>query len=101
MLLYWDHVANIVPYEYLNYPERLGEHTRSLVEHDLVRQVQPGAYIRDIPSFSSSFEAYLLESPARLLMRREAFQRNETFEIHIEKMGDIGNLLCDSGLARQ
>lgn len=100
MLLYWDHVACIIPYEFLNDPERLGEHTRSLVEHELIRQIHPGSYIGGIPSFSSSFEAFLLESPVRLSERREAFRRNETFSIHMEKMGPIEDILRESGLAQ-
>jgi len=100
MLLYWDQVASIIPYEFIYDPDRLGEHTRSLVEHELVRQVHPEQYIEDIPSFSSSFETYLQESHDRLVKRREAFQRDETFRIHMEKMGPIEEVLCEYGLAR-
>ena len=59
MLLYWDEVGAIVPYDYIEYPEKLREHTRSLVEACLVRQVIPGEHIHRIPSFRDSFSEYL------------------------------------------
>ena len=39
MLLYWDEVGAIVPYEYIDNPEKLDSHTKSLVEAELVRAV--------------------------------------------------------------
>jgi len=100
-LLYWDQVATIVPYEFIAEPERLGEHTRSLVEHELVAQVQPGLYNWDLPSFASAFAAYLAESPERLVERQEAFRRGETFRIHIEKMDPLAGVLHEAGLCAE
>jgi hypothetical protein len=101
MHLYWDQVASIIPYEYLNAPERLGEHTRSLIEHELPKQIHPGAYVWNIPSFSPAFEAHPEEATTNLAERRKAFQRGETFRIHMEKMGPVEDVLCDTGLAQR
>ncbi|UCF05214.1 MAG: hypothetical protein JSV33_15050 [bacterium] len=100
ILLYWDQVASIIPSDYLYEPERLGEHTRSLIEHELIRQIHPGAYVWEIPSFLPAFAAHVTETPAKLEQRRDAFQRGETFKIHMEKMGPIEDFLCDEGLAQ-
>lgn len=99
MLLYWDQVASIIPYDYVADPNRLGEHTRSLVECGLVRQIHPSQYIGEIPSFAPAFEGYLSES-ADLSKRRAAFKLGKTFRIHIEKMGPIEDILRQSGLAQ-
>lgn len=101
ILLYWDQVASIIPTEYLNDPDRLGEHTRSLIEHELVRQVHPGAYVWEIPSFLPAFEAHLTESPTELASRRESFQHGQAFRIHMEKMGPIEDFLCEEKLAKK
>jgi hypothetical protein len=99
MLLYWDEVGTIVPYEYIESPDRLGEHTRSLVEHCLVTQVIPGMYIDTVPQFVEAFYNYLRGLGDQLEQRRERFDNNETFQIHIEKLDQVGELLKDEGLA--
>jgi len=99
LLLYWDQVASIIPSEYIYDPDRLGEHTRSLIEYELIRQIHPREYVWNIPSFSPAFEAHLTRDPAKLTERRVAFERGQTIRIHMEKMGPIENVLCDSGIA--
>ena len=59
LLLYWDRVLSITPVDFFENPEALGEHTRSLVERDLVKPIPPRMYTREIENFKSSFENYL------------------------------------------
>lgn len=99
ILLYWDKVGAIIPSDYIYKPEALGEHTRSLIEYRLVDQIFPGDYINNIPQFVSSFEDYLKGLGKDLDQRRQMFQNNNTFRIHMEKMGPIEDLLREQGLA--
>jgi hypothetical protein len=98
MLLYWDQVGHIVPYEYLMNPESLGEYTQSLVEHELVHQVIPDSYVWNIPNFDQAFIDYVL-ALSDLEQRRARFAEGQTFQIHIEKMGGIGEILIGLRLA--
>jgi len=100
ILLYWDEVGTIVPYEFIEAPERLGEHTRSLVQAGLVKQVIPGIYIPLIPRFAEAFLGYLDRLGSELDRRRSAFRKGETFRIHIEKMDSLTYPLMDLGLAQ-
>lgn len=99
ILLYWDKVGAIIPSDYIYKPEALGEHTRSLIERGLVNQIFPGDYLNSIPQFVSSFEDYLNGLGTDLDQRRRMFQNNNTFRIHMEKMGPIEDLLREQGLA--
>jgi hypothetical protein len=100
MLLYWDKVSSIVPYDYIQKPEALGRYMQSLVEHELVFQVIPEMYIHEIPKFRQAFEAYLIDLGPELDRRRAQFENGSVFEVHIEKMGQIGDHLVDQRLAR-
>jgi hypothetical protein len=86
LLLYWDSVGIIVPHEYLEDPERLGEHTRSLVQHELVRQVVPVAHLWQVNEFESSFMTYLRGLGLELAGRRQQFRAGSTHRIHVEKL---------------
>jgi len=99
ILLYWDKVGSIIPSDYIYKPKALGEHTRSLIERGLVVQIFPGEYLGSIPQFVSSFEDYLKGLGTDLDQRRQMFQNNNTFRIHMEKMGPIEDLLREKGLA--
>lgn len=105
MLLYWDEVGTIVPYDYIEEPERFGEHTRSLVQAGLVTQVIPGIHLHKISHFTESFSNYLESLGAELEIRRKAFKgllgERKVARVHIEKMNDIGHILVDMGLAEK
>lgn len=100
MLLYWDQVSSIVPYEFIHRPGSLGPYMRSLVEHELVFQVIPGEYIHTIPKFEGAFQVYLDALGPEGARRRTKFASGDTFKIHIEKMGHIGEALVYQNLAR-
>lgn len=99
MLLYWDSVGTIVPYDFFENPEALGDHTRGLFERELVKPISPGSYIYDIPAFDSAFADYLGSPAIDSDKRRRRFEEGHTFQIHMEKLGPIEDLLIESGLA--
>ena len=101
MLLYWDSVGTIVPYEFLQEPERLGPHTQGLVFEGLVKPVFPGGYINDLPGFEEEFIDLLLSVEPELETRRERFQTGNHAPIHLEKLGGLGQSLEDLRLARK
>lgn len=100
MVLYWDKVSSIVPYEYIQKPESLGPHMLSLVRAGLVEQVIPGAHIGEIPQFADRFLGYLEELGPTLDARRASFAGDGGHRIHVEKMGRIGKGLTEIALAR-
>lgn len=101
MLLYWDVVGAIVPHDFIYHPEKLDKHTRSLVEAELVRQVMPGAYLWEIPSFTEAFIGYLNSLGTDTIEKRiAAFKRGENFSIHIEKMEGLEFRLEKMGVAQ-
>jgi hypothetical protein len=96
VLLYWDKVGAIVPYDYIENPERLGHYMVGLVREGLVTQVIPGIYLGRVPNFSDAFinyvdQRFLGETPSR-----ESWSL-----IHMEKLQQVGNKLCERGLARK
>lgn len=99
-LLYWDQVSTIVPMEFIANPESLGPYMQRLVQEELVRQVIPGQYIHEIPNFEAAFGRYIADLGPALDARRTSFPREAGLHIHIEKMGGIGDMLVDQGLAR-
>jgi hypothetical protein len=100
-LLYWEEVGSIVPYDYVREPEKLGGYMQSLVGEGLVRQVIPGEHTSRIPNFEDAFlkeaERYRKELNADL----EILRNMPKTKIHIEKMGGIGEELCDMDLAKE
>ena len=102
MLLYWDEVGAIVPYDFIEYPEKLDEHTRSLVEACLVKQVIPGTHIRKIPSFKESFLKFLKSQDEKTYeKRRKSFKEGDYSKIHIEKMDELEYEFEHMGLAKE
>ncbi len=99
MLLYWDQVSSIVPYEFVQDPDALGTYMASLVQEGLVFQVIPSAYIYEIPRFFAAFKEYVGGLGQDIVHRRERFATGSTFRIHIEKLGDISEFLIHEGLA--
>ena len=103
VLLYWDHVGSIVPSEFLENPDRLGQYMVQLVSVGLVEQVIPGMHIYDIPLFSKSFLDYVDAEARNLrwLQRRKRTPVEKWEEIHAEKMENIGDGLVKRGLAKK
>jgi hypothetical protein len=102
-LLYWDKLASIIPMDHLYDPQYLEPFMRDLVREGLVDQLFPGAYLWEMPAFTTSFEAYI----RRRLMRvqRNTFRASARPEprvkIHMEKMGDIPGVLTEFGVAEK
>jgi hypothetical protein len=99
ILLYWDRIGSIVPYDYIENPELHDEYTRSLVEANLVVQVMPGMYLYNAPNVTPSFLEYLETAEPVLDARRESFLQGRAVPIHMEKLQDLGNELIWLGLA--
>jgi hypothetical protein len=100
VLLYWDNVGSIVPYEYLHRPELLGSYMRELVGEELVTQIIPGEYLHKIPNFSKVFIKSALKYKHKLEKNNISISRLPTRRIHIEKLNSIGDELCEMKLAR-
>lgn len=101
VLLYWDQVGSIVPTEYIYHPESLGSYMRELVQAQLVKQVMPENYIHETPRFEQAFLELIDQDKVIAKHRRVALEREDTFQIHIEKFGEVlARELCDRGLAR-
>ena len=102
MLLYWDEVGAIVPHDFIENPEKLGEHTRSLVQECLVKQVIPQDHLYNIPSFKDSFLKYINSLKKNIIERRRtSFRKGNNSNIHIEKMDGLEYELSDMGLAQE
>ncbi|EAT59175.1 hypothetical protein [Chlorobium ferrooxidans] len=102
MLLYWDEVGAIIPYDFIDNPEKLNCHTRSLVTEELIQQIIPSQYLWKIPNFRNAFTHYLTQFDASILdKRRSAFIDQRMFKIHIEKMEGIESDLVDLKLAKR
>lgn len=102
MLLYWDEVGVIVPHDFIENPEKLGEHTRSLVQECLVKQVIPQDHLNNIPSFKDSFLKYIDSLKENIIERRRvSFRKGHSSDIHIEKMDGLEYELRDIGLAQE
>jgi len=106
ILLYWDEVGAIVPYEFIAEPERHDPYTKSLVEENLVRQIIPWMYTYNIPRFTDAFVEYVQSLGPELERRREAFhggllKKRKSYRIHLEKLHDVAQALTELGLADQ
>jgi hypothetical protein len=98
ILLYWDKVSSIVPYDFVSNPELFSPHMRDLVTAELVEQVIPEYYIYQIPHFGEAFLEYI----GNRIQKRGIIQTERLSNpslIHIEKMGGIERKLVDLGLA--
>jgi hypothetical protein len=103
MLLYWDSVGAIVPYDFIENPSLLDAYTRDLVEKELVIQVIPGDHLYKIPRFVDAFVDYLLSLGSILDNRITSFRRfpsRRSVRIHIEKMNELERILEDMALAK-
>lgn len=100
MLLYWDTVGTIIPADFMERPEELGEHTRALLEAELLTPVIPGMHLYKIPSFDESFAEYLENLGPEIDHRRRRFLEGETTEVHVEKVGALEGVMRSFGLCR-
>lgn len=107
VLLYWDHVGAIVPYEYLEDPDRLGPYMVSLIQEELVEQVVPGMHLWRAENFTDAFLEYAdakYSSDGEPYTSDWASVHSEKLggsSIHMEKLHDLGERLCERGLARR
>lgn len=98
VLLYWDKVSSIVPYDFVSNPELFSPHMRDLVTAELVEQVIPGQYVYQIPHFGDAFLEYVWKQmQKRGIIKTERL--SNPFLIHIEKMGGIEKKLVNLRLA--
>jgi hypothetical protein len=101
ILLYWDQIGSIVPMDYVDDPSKLGKYMHNLVQEGLVNQIIPGQYVYEIPNFTEAFLEYVDNPNYPVLQGVIARKRVPTIPVHMEKLGSIGNELCQRGLARQ
>ena len=101
LLLYWDQVHSIIPRQYADQPSSLNSYMESLIDTKLVNPLKPGKYIHRIPRFTEAFLEYIdaLKRPAS--KDPHLIEKVDTYELHVEKMGDIPEGLCERGLARR
>jgi hypothetical protein len=97
VLLYWDEVGAIVPYEYIEDPDRLGPYMVGLVHEQLVTQVIPGMYLWRAENFTNAFVDYV-DARARRPVDPDHYL---WARVHMEKLQDVGEKLCERGLARR
>jgi len=101
VLLYWDQVSSIVPSQFTEEPESLGQHMRGLVTEGLVFQVIPRMYIHEVPKFGNAFRRYLDSLGQDADRRRRSFDRGKVLPLHVEKLDGIGDDLVGRHLARR
>jgi hypothetical protein len=82
MMLYWDRLGTIVPESYIADPHQLDEHTRRLVQHELVHQFFPDEAV----GLRENFERFLRRlEPAEVDRRRRLFRDGHVERIHADK----------------
>ncbi len=102
VLLYWDRVGAIIPFEFVEEPQRLSDYTRELLTEELLTQIIPGQYVWQAPRFVEAFVNYVESIPGGDISRRRmAFLNRGTSRIHTEKMQDIADYLVDFKLAKR
>ncbi len=102
VLLYWDQVSSIIPFEFVERPDQLTKYTRELLTNELLVQIHPADYIGGTPRFKDAFLKYLGSlTISELNKRRKAFLMFSRSRIHVEKMQEISEYLIHEGLARE
>ncbi len=107
-LLYWDEIASIVPYEYINRPGMHERYMRHLVEENLVKQVIPEEYVFGFRGFEQNFLEYLRSDPLSMNLAAVGKMGElgngkilRTTNIHMGKLADLGYELVELGLAKK
>jgi len=99
-LLYWDSVSAIVPYEFIEDPDKLDPHMRDLVREGLVRQIVPSMLISKIPECGPPFVEYLDSLAQQLPLRQKRFA-TKCVSVHADKMPEeVKEKLLACDLAR-
>lgn len=105
-LLYWDEVASIVPFQFIQQPYRLERHMQELVRNELVKQIIPEQYVYDFNNFEESFINYIESDPLSINLANigklgQIGNRKilKTRKIHMGKMRYLGDELVSRGLA--
>lgn len=100
ILLYWDKVSSIVPYDYIENPNLLHPFMRDLISAELVDTIAPANYTFRIPNFEENFLQYI---DYQLSIRRKFPNSYKTdyFLIHIDKIQNIGEELVSRGIAKR
>jgi hypothetical protein len=96
VLLYWDTLASIVPYDYVEQPEALGDYMVGLLREQLVIQIIPGMHLWGVPNFAKAFLDYVDSNARRPIQNRELWQL-----IHMEKLQSLAEELHERGLAEK
>jgi len=99
VLLYWDSLLSIVPYEYVDAPQQHSREMRNLLSSGLVVPCIPGQYLGSDSRFASTFLDYVEKRSARLNLKRMSITEQPLRRVHIEKMGEIGDELVELGVA--
>jgi hypothetical protein len=99
VLLYWDEVGSIVPYEYVHKPDELGQYMQELVAEGLMTQIFPGPLLHETPAYSEEFVRYLRLIAPRLHRRQERFATGDRRRIHLEKLHGVETELVRLKLA--
>ncbi|KTB48979.1 hypothetical protein DEALK_18260 [Dehalogenimonas alkenigignens] len=97
MLLYWDQLSSISPYESLHSRNRLPPHMYQLVEEGLINPIIPAELIGDIEDFGQPFLGFVEKR-----IRTRKTQRHHSpvrTPIHVEKLGHIAQNLVELGVA--
>lgn len=96
MILYWDRLNSIVPFDHICRPELLDPKMRDLVASGLVHQLIPGQYLYGMESFSLPFVSYA----ERWLKKRHGNPGRNFSRIHMEKLDRLHQPLREMGLLR-
>jgi hypothetical protein len=96
VLLYWDDVGAIVPYEFIEEPDRLGPYMVALLREQLVQQVIPSMHLWRVNNFQSAFLDYVDRKASPHTRAGNVWPK-----IHMEKLQGLGEELCERGLARR
>jgi hypothetical protein len=100
ILLYWNRIGAIIPYEFMENPERLGKYQSELLREGLLRQVMPGAYLTGVPRFAETFLKFVDDQKLRRAGGRLSDgPRGGWAKIHLEKLQDVAEGLVERGLA--
>ena len=97
MLLYWDRLSAIVPFEYHHDPKRFEPKMRDMVSAGLVRPIAPGMYLGGANGFVDPFLRYA-ERWKRTFGNRGEFPQTR---IHAEKLYGLTQPLVEMGVARE
>ncbi|WP_031484916.1 hypothetical protein [Maridesulfovibrio frigidus] len=97
VLLYWDKVMSIVPMEYYYHPDMYTPFMLQLVRNELVVPVTPAGKIS-----SREFDKFFHYAKRTVRKKGSKFFEGKRFtaQVHMEKLGDLGERLVEIGVAK-